>query len=440
MLRAVISTFRRYASIFLKLIRTHRLAVYVGSAVFVILVICMVGVQNFRADASLGTSQKADNSGHYTLAKNDLTSISQFAVLPKIRARIHTEQQRNRQLIATELKLQEVQKLLKENKPQAAESLLKSIGSATNNTPSLNTQVAALQKTAQTQTTKSTTKTQASSGSSTSSSSSSSSGTGTNGGGASTSGGGGSGGTPTPPAPSPMSAITINSFSPSVSPRNATTCSLYESVNFSVNGSGSVTVTWEQLSAKTSSSIDNAVTYSFTAAGSQVDTPGNTVMQGLESGDSYRISVVITDTSNNAVTATAGPVTFSSCAAAQPLQSPGQASFMSSSVSPTSLTASQSQDTLFPNECSMNLQSAFTVGGPGSVQVVYTITSSFSIGATLYSSQQEDSTGPSAESDSSYIRMPHLPGGGSYSVTATFNVLGDPSHNATTGPVTVACD
>jgi len=235
-----------------------------------------------------------------------------------------------------------------------------------------------------------------------------------------------------------MTAITVTSFSPSVSAYTSTACALHESVGFSVDGTGSVTVTWEVFSTKTISEIDNTVSYSFSAAGSKTDT-NSASLQGLEPGDSYRVSAVITDTANGGITTTAGPSTFSTCAAPQSLLSPSQSSFMGSPVTPGSLNVSQMQDSIFTNECSMTLHSTFSVGGPGSVQVTYLLTSGSSIGATLYSSSQESFSGPGSDADTSYIRMPHLPSG-SYAVTATFHVLGDPSKNATSSPTTVSCD
>lgn len=410
-----------------------------GGATFMVFTICIVGFQNYQANALLHTAQKADAAAHYSQAKKELDAIKQFAVWPSIRRGIQAEQKHNEQLLSLEQKLHEVQQLLKEHKTAAAQQLLKSIHEQTSNSSNgLQSQTAQLQNAVNAQTKSSTSGHTSSSGSSPKPVSSGG-GTGSGGSGGSSGGGssGGSIGGGSGP-PGPMSAITINSFSPSVSPFNASSCSLSESVNFSVNGSGSVQVVWEQLSSKTSSSIDNPVTYTFSAAGSQTDST-SIRLQGLESGDSYRISVTITDTTDSNITTTVGPATFSTCAAPPSLQSPNQPSFMTQPVTPTSLTASQSQDPLFSNECSVNVQSSFSVTGPGSVQVVYTITSTSSIGATLYSLQQEDFSGPGSSTDSSYIRLPHLPGGGSYSISAKFNVLGDPSHDATSGPITSAC-
>lgn len=413
-------------------------------AVIVVCLVCVGSFQNYRADGMLHIAQKSDNSGSYSQAQKELRSINQFAVLPSIRKEIQLEQQRNKRLLVAGQKLREVQQLLKEHKTKAAEQLLKSVSSQTGNlSPGLQAQVTQIQKTVVKQTTG---KSSGHSGSSASSSGASTGkpggskgGGGSPGGGSGGSGGSGGGGSSGGGSNGPMTAITINSFSTSVSARNASMCNMYESVNFSVNGSGSVQVTWEEFSARTSSALDNPATYTFSTAGSKTDTPGNFGIQGLEPGDSYRVSVTITDKSNPSITTTAGPMTFSSCAASQSLQSPGQQSFMTHAVTSTNLSVSQSQDSLFSNECSMNLQSSFSVNGPGSVQVVYAITSAYSIGATLYSSQQEDFTGSGSSSDSSYIRMPHLPGGGNYTVTAKFNVLGDPSHDATSGPITAAC-
>jgi hypothetical protein len=233
-----------------------------------------------------------------------------------------------------------------------------------------------------------------------------------------------------------MTHITVNSFTASANPYDSSSCSFSGSVTFSTNGSGKVLVTWEQLSAKTSSAVENTVTRSFAAAGTQTDSPGGFTLQGLESGDRYRISVTLTDSSNRSITTTAGPISLSSCAGPQALQSPGVASSMTSPVSPTSLTVSQMQDPMFAYECNMTMKQSFSVSGPGSVQVVYYLTSGASVGATYYSQNQVDFSGPGDATDTANFRMPS---GYTYSISAKMNVLGDPAHSATSTAIAVSC-
>ncbi|HSW77578.1 MAG TPA: hypothetical protein VLG36_02165 [Candidatus Chromulinivoraceae bacterium] len=262
--------------------------------------------------------------------------------------------------------------------------------------------------------------------------SSSATSSGSSGSGSSSSGGGSQ--IPAPSPPGPLSALSVSSLTATASPISSTQCHINQSISFSTTGSGNVSVTWLVYSNHTASAAYNPVVHTFTAAGTQSDSTSSS-WQGLESGDSYRVSALLT---SGSITQMASPITISSCASAQSLQAPNQASYMSSPVAGSSLVINQNADSLFTNSCSMNLQASFSVNGPGSVQPVYVITSSSSIGATLYSQNQWSFTGPGSATDSSYIRMPHLPSG-LYSVTVKLNVLGDPSHSSTYGPVASAC-
>jgi len=245
---------------------------------------------------------------------------------------------------------------------------------------------------------------------------------------------GGGSQTPAPPTPGPLSVVSVTNLTATASPLSSTQCRINQSVSFSTNGSGNVSVTWLVYSNHTASAAYNPAVHTFTAAGTQSDSTSSS-WQGLEAGDSYRVSALLT---SGSITQMAGPITISSCASAQSLQTPNQTSYMSSPVAGSGLVINQNADTLFTNSCSMNLQASFSVNGPGSVQPVYVITSSSSIGATLYSQNQWSFTGPGSATDSSYIRMPHLPSG-LYSISVKLNVLGDPSHSSTYGPVVSAC-
>ncbi len=234
-----------------------------------------------------------------------------------------------------------------------------------------------------------------------------------------------------------MSAIAVTAFSATSSPYNATSCALNQSVTFTTNGSGSVAVVWKVLSTKTSSYIDNPVVYNFSAAGSKTDAQHDTA-QGLEAGDSYRVSVTITSQANGAITTTAGPTVISSCAAPQALHQSLDPPYMST-ITPGTLSSSNSQDGIFTNECSMVLQAPFSVNGSGSVEAVYTITSGSSGGATLYASTTHDFTVAGSDTDTSYIRMPHLNGGDMYSITVRLIEVDAQNVYATAGPITSGC-
>lgn len=135
-----------------KLSRLLPLKLWIG--IFCLLLIAgVVGFQNYRALSVLHSAQSLDNSGHYASAEAKLHSIKLIGVWPSLAKRIHVEQKRNQQLIAVEQKLEEVQKLLKEHKTQAAEDILKSIGkSSTAGAAAAQAQISQLQKSIQTQT------------------------------------------------------------------------------------------------------------------------------------------------------------------------------------------------------------------------------------------------------------------------------------------------
>ena len=400
--------------------------------------------QNAAARTQLHAAQQEDMSGKTTLAKTTLSHISGFLVLHTTRQQIKAEVQHNQVLVDTASKIAQAQQLLKEHKTAQALALLNSLPKSTGNSSSQSqtAQVNALKSTIQ-QSTK------GSSSSSPNSSHSSSGGGGTtssgggsgssgsgSGGSSGGSGGGGSGGS-TPPPPGPMSTITLSSFSVSASARNATTCNISQSVNFTTNGTGNVSVTWKVLSTKTSSWTDNPDSFSFSAAGTQTDARTDSA-QGLESGDSYRVSVTVVDQANGAVIATAGPTTVGTCAAPQSLLAAQQPSNMTS-ITPGAISPSQNQDGIFSNECSMAFTTPLTVNGSGSVQAVYTITSGSSGGATLYAISTEDFTGAGSANDQSYIRMPHLNSGDVYSISARLIDVGNQSVYGTSGTVTSGC-
>ncbi|HSX07449.1 MAG TPA: right-handed parallel beta-helix repeat-containing protein [Candidatus Saccharimonadales bacterium] len=187
----------------------HLLPLKVWAGVLCLLLIAgAFGFQNYRALSMLHSAQSLDNSGHYTTAEAKIHSIQLIGVWPSLTKRIHAEQQRNQQLIAVEQKLEEVQRLLKEHKTQAAEDILKSIGkSSTAGAAAAQAQITQLQKSIQTQTQSSTT------GAHSTSSTPSHTATGTTGGGTS-SGGGGTTGTGTGGGSQTTNGITYLSACP----------------------------------------------------------------------------------------------------------------------------------------------------------------------------------------------------------------------------------
>ncbi len=404
-----------------------------AAALLIIIVASLVGWQNVRAVHALHMAQRQDSTGKITQATTTLAHAPKVLVFPHITHQLNVESAHNKALVDTAAKLAKAQQLLKEHRTSEALSLLKSISS--NAGAAASSQVQSLQKTAQQQNS-STTKTSSGSGSGSGGTSSGGSSSGSGGGGSGGSGGGTGGGT-TPPPPGPMTQLSISNFSATTSPRNSTSCTLNTSATFTTDGTGNVQVVWKVLSNRTSSFINNPDNYSFSAAGSQTDTYA-TGLQGLESGDSYRAYAVVTNSSNGSITATAGPVTLGTCAAPQALLTASQPSYMTQ-ITPGTLGVNQVQDGIFTNECSMTLHVPFSVNSSGSVQAVYTITSGSSGGATLYSINSESFTGPGSDSDTSYIRMPHLNGGDSYSITVKIIDLGDQSIYGTAGPVSSGC-
>ncbi len=414
----------------------YKLLIIIGAGILVVLA-ALLGWHNYSAAARLHTAQRQDKTQNYDQAQRTLSSINQNLLLPNLVTQIKHEQTHNAHLRDDYQKLQRVKQLLQENKPQEALNLLETLQTAdTKSTQTTQTLQQQAVKQGATPTpsptpkpggshpptptptpapgptpTPTPTPTPAPGPTPTP--------------------------TPTPPPPGPMSAISVTAFSATASPYNATFCHIAESVSFSTNGSGNVNVVWKMLSTKTSSAIDNPVVYGFSAAGSKTDGQSFTA-QGLESGDSYRISVTITSQSNGAVTTTGGPVTISSCAAPQGLHSPQQPSTMTV-ITPGSVGISQSQDGIFVNECSMVLSIPFSVNASGSVEAIYTITSGSSGGATLYATTTKDFTGSGSDTDTSYIRMPHLNGGDIYSISVKLIDVGAPSVFATSGPVTTGC-
>jgi len=391
----------------------------------------LVAYQNIHAELSLQSARRSDDKGQLGTAQSTLKSASHLLVLPGLIGSLNAEQTRNKQLISKQHT--ESQSALSASNQESRTS---SSGTSTANPQKTTPQ----QTTAKGDTAKGGTSTNKTSGGSTSGTSSSGTSGSGNGGGISGSGGGGTtsggGGGGTTPPPGPMSHITA-SLSVTANAYTASQCSINQTVHFSVDGSGSVSVTWKVLSNRTSSSIDNPVNYNFSAAGSNSDNTVNS-WQGLESGDSYRISAVVTDTADTSITTTAGPFTVGSCAAPPQLMAANGTSYITH-ITPGTLSGSQYQDPIFSNECSITFQEPFGVDGAGSVQAVYVITSSSSGGATLYSNNRHDFPGAGSDTDTSYTRMPHLNGGDIYTINATLYDLANHFIVGTAGPIVSGC-
>jgi hypothetical protein len=303
-------------------------------------------------------------------------------------------------------------------------------------------QLAGLQKTAQQQVTSTKPTSGGSGGGSTTGGSSggggaSSGGGGTTGGsgGGSTSGGGG-------PNTGPLTSLGVVSFNAAASGGTAATCNINGSVTFSSDGSGSVIVTWSQYSNKTASQTQNPSQFSFAAAGNQSDGASFSGSQGLEPGDSYRILAVITSVSNPGVSVTAGPVTISSCAAPPALASEQQPASMTT-ITPGTPSVYQYQDGLFSNECSVQVSTPYSVNSSGTVQAIVLVTSSSSsIGYTYYDKNGATGfTGSGSTTDTSYFRLPHIPGGGHYTIQVKLVEVSAPGTIfAYTSSVTSSCD
>lgn len=341
--------------------------------------------QNYHASSSLESAKKLDSEKNFRMAQQILTGTNRFFVLPSINDEILKELSLSYQL-------------LKAQTTSTQSTSRDSSGGQNSSTPISSNSLSSSPK--------------SSANSSTTSSHSS----------------------PVPLSPSPtpqgpITRITINSLSAVPSVYTSSKCFIRKSVVFSSNGSGSVSVTWRTLSIKTSSAIYNPINYNFSKSGSQTDSQ-NESWQGLEPGDSYQFSVTITDQANPSINTSAGPVTISSCAAPPALMSPGQPSLMTS-ITPGMVSVSQSQDHLFINECSMVLQQPFSVNASGSVQAIWVITSSSSGGATLYGTTRHDFSGAGSDTDTSYIRMPHLNVGDHYNITSKLVDLGNQSITAT---------
>ncbi|HSW78326.1 MAG TPA: hypothetical protein VLG36_06010 [Candidatus Chromulinivoraceae bacterium] len=377
------------------------------------LFIMFVVYQNIHAELSLQSARHSDDKGQLGTAQSTLNSTNHLLVLPSLVSGLNTEQARNKQLISKQHTEGGV------NSSPTTQISSSDKGSAT---PQKTTPQQAINKGG-------TTKGNASTSKLGGSGTSSSTGSGTGGSGGTT------GGNTTPP-PGPMGHISA-SLSVTTSAYTASQCSINQTVHFSVDGSGSVSVTWKVLSNRTSDSVYNPVTYSFSAAGSNSD---NVIAgwQGLEPGDSYRISAVVTDTADSSITTTAGPFVVSSCAAPQQLMVANGTSYMTH-ITPGTISSSQYHDSIFSNECSMSFQEPFSVDGAGSVQAVYVITSGSSGGATLYGNTRHDFPGASSDTDTSYIRMPHLNNGDSYTINVALYDLANHSIVGTAGPITSGC-
>ncbi len=400
----------------------------IGAAI-VALIILGIGtpiiLNNEQAASALRAGKKSDDDGHYSLAKQKLESAPQTFVRSSIKKQLATELARNRQLEDTQQKLNEAKRLLQENKPAEAQKILQGLQS--DDTQSK--QLVSLQKSAALQT-----------GAENAESGGGSNGaTGSPSGSTGTSSSGSSGGSP--PAPGPLTGIGVVSFTASSSPATASTCNISGALTFSANGTGTVSTTWYLVSTKSSSQIDNQNDFTFTAAGNQSDSQSFSGTQGLEPGDSYRASVIIASASNPAITVVAGPITISSCAA-PPALAAEQATPLMTAITPGTPTVYESQDSIFPNECSVQVTTPYSVNSSGTVEVVVLETSGSSIGYTYYDKNGVTSfNGAGSTSDTSYFRLPHLPGNAHYTTTVKLVEVSSPNTVfATTAPVSSACD
>ena len=408
-----------------------------GAAILVILLLSggfggLYIYQNQHAVDVLNTAKRLDNTGHYVQASQLLRGVHTALVRPSTTKQIAEELTRNQQLSAEQQKIAEIQKLLREHKTQAALSMLKSLNPSSGNNAQAN-QLSQLRTVAQQQTASNANQPASSSGGSSSNS-------GSSGG----DGGGSSNPSPSPsppPPPGPLTAITVNSFTASSSPATASTCNINDSLSFGVNGSGTVTTTWKLISSRTTSEINNPTTFSFSAAGTQTDSYYFNATQGLESGDSYQVSVIITSTANSAITTTAGPVTISSCASPPSLASETEPANMTS-ITPSTPVIYQSQDSIFPNECSVNVQTPYSVNSSGTVEAIVMVTSASSGGYTYYDKNGATGfTGSDSATDSAYLRLPHLNAGDHFSVVVKLVEVSTPNTvYATTTAQSIGCD
>ena len=412
-----------------------------------ILIVMLTGgfylYQNSHAVSELKAAKTLDAKGNYTAAKKTLGSINTILVRNATKAQIHSETLHNQQLVAVQQKLDTIKQLLKEHKGQAAQDLLKQLTSQPGVAGTIDQhQVANLQQTAKQQTTSAT---KPSSGASSGTGATSGGGTtqgGGTGGGANSGGGnsGGSGGG-SGPNTGPLTSLNVVSITASASAATAATCNVHGSLSFSADGSGDVTVTWSQYSNKTVSQTDNPEHFNFAAAGTQSDSVSFGGSQGLEPGDSYRILATITSVSNPGISVTAGPATISSCAAPPALASEQQSPLMTT-ITPGTLSVYQAHDGVFSNECSVQVTTPYSVNGAGTVQAIVQITSGSSIGYTYYdSSGATGFTGSGSTANTSYFRLPHLPGGGHYTIQVKLVEVSVPgSVYALTSSVSSNCD
>lgn len=402
----------------------------------VVVVIITAGIGTYillnrQATTALLAGKKLDNSGHYAQARQKLESAPKILVQKSTKQQIATELARNQRLIDTQNKLAEVKRLLRENKPQEAQKILQSLPARS----SQSSQVANLQKSITKQITpaagtSSTGETSASTGSSSNNPGTSSSGT----------AGGGTGGGSSP-ATGPLTGLGVVSFTANASPATASTCNISGSLTFSTNGSGTVSTTWSLVSTKSTSQIDNPASFTFASAGNQSDSQRFSGTQGLEPGDSYQISVFIASTSNPNINVTAGPIAISSCAAPPALAAEQVTPFMTT-ITPGVPTVSQYQDSIFSNECSVQVTTPYSVNSSGTVEAIVMETSSSSIGYTYYDINGATAfNGPGSASDTSYFRLPHLPGGGHYTTIVKLVEVDSPNTvYGITAPISSSCD
>ncbi len=395
--------------------------------------------QNHQAETALHAATSLDDQGKYGDAKKTLDSVNKTLVSATVTHQIASEMDRNQKLTDTQRKLDEAKRLLQQNKPGEAQKILQDLQASlpSGNNQSSSSQIAALQHSA-TQGTSSSSKSQNASSGSGGQSSGGGSSSGSGGGGGS--GGSSSGGGTAPPPPGPLTSISVASFTASSSSATASTCNITDSLTFSVNGSGTVSTTWSLFSTKTSSQTNNPTNFTFSAAGNQSDSFNFSGTQGLEAGDSYRVSATITSTSNPAITTTAGPITISSCAAPPALAAEQMPAYMTS-ITPGTPTLYQAHDGVFPNECSVQVTTPYSVNSSGTVEAIVMVTSGSSIGYTYYDKNGATAfSGSGSTSDTSYFRLPHLPGGGQYTVMVKLVEVSSPgSVYATTISQSMGC-
>jgi len=415
-----------YRHVFVWITRSKKAMLAVAVLLVVIVGLGTYALQNEQATAALHTGKKLDDVGQYDQAKQTLQSAGKTLVRASTKKQIAAELARNQKLAGAHQKLEEVKRLLAEHKPAEAQKILNEVQASSPPGGDQNA-LASLQRSVTQQSTGSPSQTTPphTGGSSTPPSSS---------------GGATGSGTSTPP-PGPLTNLSVVSFTASASPAGASTCNISDSVTFSSNGSGTVTTTWSLMSAKSTSQIDNPNSFTFATAGSQSDSFNFSGTQGLESGDAYRVSVTITSTTNAAITVTTTPVTINSCAGPPGLAAE-QAAPLMTTITPVTPSVYQYQDGIFSNECSIQVTTPYSVNSSGTVEAIVMVTSGSSVGYTYYDKNGTTAfSGPGSTSDTSYFRLPHLAGGGPYTIVVKLVEVSAPGTvYATTTPISSGCN